>query len=323
MKISILGLGAYGIALANVLYNNDNEVSMWTKYQEEADIVLLKRENRVLLPGVRIPKKILITTNLEECIKDAKIIVLAVPISAVREVSRELSKYLTNDQIICIVSKGIENKTNKLMSIVIYEETKCENICMISGPSFAIEFVQDTEIGLIVASNNEMVNMCVKVCLENDKIAVNSTSDLVGVEVAAAIKNVFAIFMGMIYGMKKNDSTKAAILTCLIKDIRLIIEVLGGKSQTIFSYAGIGDILLTCMSEKSRNFTFGKYIGQGLNLDDALEHMKLKTVEGINTLKALVKMLDDKQIDIKSVKLLYNILYRGEKTNNILRDIKN
>lgn len=323
MKISILGLGAYGIALAKALYLNDNKISMYTKFQDEADVVLLKRENKGLLPGVKIPKDILITTDMEVCVKDSHIVIIAVPINAVREVSKELCKYINDSQIICIVSKGIENGTNKLMSQVVFEETGSTNICMLSGPSFAKDLVEDTEVGLVIASENESASISVKVSMENEKIAINTTKDIIGVEVAAAIKNVFAIFMGYVQGMNKNDSTRAAILTCIINDFRLIIEVLGGKENTIFSYAAIGDMLLTCMSDKSRNFTFGKYIAQGLNVSEVMEKMTVKTVEGLYTLDSLVKLLEEKQIDIKSINLLYNVLYRGERINNILRYIKN
>ena len=322
MKIAILGLGAYGIALAKAFYENDNKVSMWTKYKEEADIVLLKRENINVLPSIKIPKEIEITTQLEKCMEKARIIVLAVPMSAVREVSKEISKYLTCEQVICIVSKGIEQNSNMLMSDVVYEETKSEKICMLSGPSFAMDLVKENEVGLVVASNLTEAQMSIKVCLENERIIINTTRDIRGVQVAAATKNVFAILCGMLDGMKKSESTKAAVLSCLCNDLRIIIEVLGGKPQTIFSYAGIGDLLLTCMSKKSRNYTFGKYIGEGKSIDEALEKMQTKTVEGLYTLDSLKKLLEKIEIKVESIELLYKIIYEGYKVDNILKSIK-
>ena len=322
MKISILGLGAYAIALAKVFNKNENKVVMWSKFSDEVDSVLLKRENNAVLPGVKIPKDIKITKELQECVKDAKIIVLAVPVNALRDVAKELSNYLEKDQVLCLVSKGIESLSNKLVHEVVYEETNSEQICFLTGPSFAEEIVEDSETGFVVASKSQFANMSVKVCLENGKIAVNAIYDIVGAEVCAATKNVFAILMGMLDTLKKSDSCKAAILTCMINDLRKIVEVLGGKSHTVFSYAGIGDLVLTCISPKSRNYTLGRHLGRGIGLDNALSNMKVKTVEGLYTLESLLKLLEQKEITIKSLSLLYNVIYRNEKVEDILRYIK-
>lgn len=322
MKITVIGLGAYAIALARVFHENDNKVIMYTKFKDEADIVSLKRENINVFKGVKIPKEIEITTDLKTSMENSKIIVLAVPMNAVRSVSSDISKYLTEDQVVCIVSKGIEPDTNKLMSEVVFEETGCENICMISGPSFAIETYAENEIGLIVASESLTSQATVKVCLENSRINVNVTKDIVGVELAATTKNIYAIILGMLDGMKKCDSTRAAVLTCLVSDMRMIIELLGGKLQTVFTYAGIGDLLLTCMSSKSRNYTFGKLLGEGLTTEEALEKMQTKTVEGLYSLKSIYNMLKDIEVEIKSIEMIYNVIYENIRVENVLKYIK-
>lgn len=322
MKIAILGVGAYGIALAKVFFKNDNKVSMWSKFKEERDSILLNRENKRVLPGVKIPKDIEITSDLKSCVDNAKIIVLAVPTKSVREVAKELNGILKEDQVICLVSKGIERSSNMLLSDVVYEETKSEKICMLSGPSFAAEVAKGSEVGLVVASKSQEANMSVKVCLENENVVVEAINDIVGVQVCAATKNVFAILVGMVDATNKNDSCRAAVITRVLNDLRVIVEVLGGKAHTVFSYAGVGDLLLTCMSEKSRNYTFGKYIGSGLDIDEALTKMKVTTIEGLYTLDSVLKLLEEKQIKIKSLEFLYNSLYRNEKVEDILRNIK-
>lgn len=324
MKIAILGLGAYGIALARVFNYNSNKVYMWSKFKEEVDTVLLKRENMRVLKDVKIPKEVVITSNLKETIQRAKIIVIATPTSAVREVAKSISEYLTEEQVICLVSKGIEQNSNKLLSDVVYEETNSDNICMLSGPSFASEIAKNkTELGFVAASYNSVAGMSVKVALENENIFVNTTRDLIGVQVSAAIKNVYSILLGIVDGMKKSYSTKACVLTCIINDMRFIIEMLGGKPQTIFTYAGIGDIVLSAISPKSRNYMFGKYIGDGLSLDDAMEKLNLPTIEGVYTLDAIEKILKSKEIEVKSIRYLYNVLYRNEAIGSILKYIKN
>lgn len=322
MKITVVGLGAYGIALARIFNENDNKVVMYTKFKDEADIVKLKRENINVFKGVKIPKEINITTDLEESMENSKIIVLAVPMSAVREMSKKISKYLTEDQVICIVSKGIEPKTNKLMSQVVFEETGSENICMISGPSFASEIYAESEAGFIVASESLSAQACVKVCLENSRIVANISKDIVGVQLAATSKNIFAIILGMLDGMKKSDSTRAAVLTCLVNDMRMIVELLGGKPQTVFTYAGIGDMLLTCMSSKSRNYTFGKYLGEGFTSEEALSKMNTKTVEGLYSLQSIYDMLKNIKVEVKSIEMIYNVIYENIKVDNVLRYVK-
>lgn len=322
MKIAILGVGAYGLALAKVFNSNKVDVTSWTKFKEEFDLVNLKRENPGILPGVKVPDEIKITTNLNEAIKEAKIIILAVPMKAVRKVARELKDIIDESQILCIVSKGIEQETNKLMSEVVFEETNHENICMISGPSFAKEIAHGGSTGFVVASPVEESCEMLKSYLENDNIIVTTTKDLIGVQVASACKNVFAIFMGYVDSMGLSDSTRASVLTILVNDLRLIVEILGGKQRTIFTFAGIGDMLLTCMSSKSRNYTFGNYLGQGFSMKDAFDKMETTTVEGIYTLESLMEMLKEKEVEVKSIKLLYDIIYNNIKIGNVLKDIK-
>lgn len=322
MKIAILGVGAYAIALAKVFNKKEeNEVVMWAKFKEEAKIVMNQRENPGVLPGVKIPERIKITMNLASCMEGAGIVVLAVPAGAVRQVSEEVAIYATKEQILCVVSKGIEPKTNMFMSEILYQATKNENICMISGPSFAVEIAKDSKTGFNVAGNNIEAAKVVKEHFENG-LVVSTCDDIIGVQVASSIKNVFAIFMGMLNGMDMQDSYKASCLACLVRDLGDTIVALGGKRETIYTYAGLGDMLLTCMSSKSRNFTFGTYIGRGYTMQEAFNTMEVKTVEGIYTLSTITDLMESKNFDIKSLRVLYGILYNNESKENILDKIR-
>lgn len=322
MKIAILGVGAYAIALAKVFNKKEeNEVVMWAKFKEEAKIVMNQRENPGVLPGVKIPERIKITMNLASCMEGAGIVVLAVPAGAVRQVSEEVAVYATKEQILCVVSKGIEPKTNMFMSEILYQATKNENICMISGPSFAVEIAKDSKTGFNVAGNNIEAAKVVKEHFENG-LVVSTCDDIIGVQVASSIKNVFAIFMGMLNGMDMQDSYKASCLACLVRDLGDTIVALGGKRETIYTYAGLGDMLLTCMSSKSRNFTFGTYIGRGYTMQEAFNTMEVKTVEGIYTLSTITDLMESKNFDIKSLRVLYGILYNNESKENILDKIR-
>lgn len=322
MKVSILGMGAFGIALTKIL-NKDVKVSMWTNFEDELKTIELKRENPIVLPGIIIDKKVDLTTNLEKCVKNSDIIFIAVPAVAVREVASKLQSYITKEQVVCIVTKGIERSTNLFMVDVVKEYIDTDNICVFAGPSFAIEVASKANIGMVIASEKEEVKDRIEMVINKSNICITRTSDVVGVEVSSAVKNVFAIICAMLDGMNEPDSTRAAVLTSLIKDFRLVMGILGGKETTIYSYAGIGDLLLTCMSPKSRNYSFGKLIGQGMSKEEALDNMKVKTVEGLYTLDAIYDILKQKKIVINSINLLYDVIYKGRKVDNLLKEISN
>lgn len=322
MKVSILGMGAFGIALTKIL-NKDIKISMWTNFEDELKSVELKRENPIVLPEVKIDKKVELTTNLEKCVKNSNIIFIAVPAIAVREVASKLQDYIDKDQVICILTKGIEKSTNMFMVDVIKECIDTDNICVFAGPSFAIEVANRANIGMVIASEKEECRNRVLQVINQENACITQTSDVLGVEICSAVKNVFAIICAMLDGMNEADSTRAAVITNLINDFRLIMGVLGGKETTIYSYAGIGDLLLTCTSPKSRNYTFGKFLGQGMNTTEALNNMQVKTVEGLYTLDAIFSILKQKKVVINSINLLYDVVYNGKKVDNLLKEISN
>lgn len=322
MKVSILGMGAFGIALTKIL-NKDIKISMWTNFEDELKAVELKRENPIVLPEVKIDKKVELTTNLEKCVKNSNIIFIAVPAIAVREVASKLQDYIDKEQIICILTKGIEKSTNMFMVDVIKECIDTDNICVFAGPSFAIEVANRANIGMVIASEKEECRNRVLQVINQENACITQTSDVLGVEICSAVKNVFAIICAMLDGMNEADSTRAAVITNLINDFRLIMGVLGGKETTIYSYAGIGDLLLTCTSPKSRNYTFGKFLGQGMNTTEALNNMQVKTVEGLYTLDAIFSVLKQKKVVINSINLLYDVVYNGKKVDNLLKEISN
>lgn len=311
MNISILGTGAYGIALATVL-GNKNNVRMWTKFSEEREALLELRENKKLLPGIKLKDDVQIFANLEEAIKDADIIYLAIPMNALDSVVLELSRYVKNNQILCITSKGIDEKTGLFPSQIIEKNIpNFSNIAMISGPSFAMELASFAPTGFVVASKDEKVADKVKQSISSQKISVELTDDILGVQILATIKNIYAIFLGMLSGINAYESTKASILKCIINDCREILECLGGKRESAYSFAGLGDLLLTCMSNKSRNFSFGYNFSKCNVIKEALDMLGTKTVEGLYSLEAINKMLKEKNIEIASINYIYEILYNN------------
>lgn len=317
MKVSILGTGAYGISLGLILKDNNHDVYMWTKFDEEANYL---NQTRVSpnLKGVKIYKDIVISTNFEETIKDSKLIIIAVPAAFVNDVSSELKKYLTDNQHVCIASKGIERNTCSFVYDVFKRNIDSDKVGIISGPTFAIDVAKKVPIGLSLASKNlETVNI-IKDALQNNHVKLRHTEDILGVEICGSIKNVIAIASGMLDGMNLPISTQAMLITESLNDIKELIDTLGGDKKTILSFAGFGDILLTCTSVKSRNFTFGKLIGSKADKDQINQYIETTTIEGLYTLKSIYQLLNDKKVNMPIIDLIYDIIYNEKPAEELL-----
>lgn len=317
MKIAILGTGAYGLALSFMFYENNHEIIMWTKFEEEYEMLHTTRENKVLLPGVKIPEEIQFTTNLEQAVKDADIILLAIPAKFVAELCCQLSHIAMDKSIILIGTKGIEQGTCRFISDVVatYLENK---MAVISGPSFAIDIARKVPIGLSLASTDDVVIKKVKQALENNNLKLRPTHDVFGVELCGAIKNVIAIASGMLDGMQLPISTKAMFITESLHDIKGLIKALDGDGNTILSFAGFGDLLLTCTSRKSRNFKLGYLIGSGAVEEEINQYLTSTTVEGLYTLQSIHKLIRDQKVDMPIINLIYDIINHKKQPDALL-----
>lgn len=317
MKITILGTGAYGLALSKVLIRNGNEVVMWTAFEEEKN-ELLENKKTIKLPRFILDDKTILTTNLEEAVFNSKLIVIAIPTAFVTDVCKDLKKYINKNQHICIASKGIEQGTCLFIHDMIKKQIKTKNIGAISGPSFAIDLVNEAPVGLALASKSKKTLNIIKKAFCNDKFKLYPTNDIIGIEVCGAVKNIIAIASGIIDGMGYPISTQAMLITESLHDIKNLIHALGGAKKTILSFAGFGDILLTCTSEKSRNYTFGTLIGNGTSIDKIEHYKSTTTVEGIYTLKSIYKLIRNKKIDIPMINIIYDIVFRNEDKNKLI-----
>ena len=218
---------------------------------------------------------------------------------------------------ILIATKGIENKTCQFMSEVVERNINTSKIAVISGPTFAKDIVTSSPIGLSLASTNLLTRDLVKTMLENETTKVRETLDIIGVEVCSAIKNVMAILSGILDGMNTCESTKALFLTEALNDIKELIDKLGGNKKTILSFAGFGDILMTCTSTSSRNFTYGKLLGEG-KYTLANDYQKTTTVEGLYTLKSMKKLIKKEKVKMEVIDLISDIVLGKKDINNIL-----
>ena len=317
MKIAVLGTGAYGISLALTLLENKHQITMWTKIHEEKEKIEKTRENKDVLPGVLIPEEIEITTNMKECIKNKELIIIAVPAKFVNSISIELKKYRKENQHICIASKGIEQQTCLFVSDVVYKHIPTEQVAVISGPSFAIDIIQKKPIGLTLATKNNETEKTVKNALENSYFKLRTTKDIYGTEICGSIKNVIAIAAGILDGLDATDSTKAMFITESLHDIKELIKNLGGDGKTILSFAGFGDLLLTCTSTKSRNYSFGQRIATGTK-DEIEEYKKTHTIEGLYTLESIYELINHKSVNMPIIDLIYDIIFKEKNAKELL-----
>ena len=317
MKVTILGTGAYGLALSKILVENNNEVVMWTTFEEEKK-ELLETKKSSKLKNFKLDEKVEITTDLEESINNSKLIVIAIPTAFITDVCKKLNKYIKPNQHICIASKGIEQETGLFIHDVIKKQIKTKYIGAISGPSFAVDLVKKVPIGLAVASKSKRTLNIIREAFSNDHFKLYPTNDIIGIEICGAVKNIIAIASGMIDGMGYPISTQALFITHSLHDIKSLIYALGGSKKTVLSFAGFGDILLTCTSDKSRNYTFGKLIGSNAPKEEINEYKNNMTVEGLYTLKSIYKLINKKRINIPTINIIYNIVFNDEKIDKLI-----
>ncbi|MCI5967140.1 MAG: NAD(P)H-dependent glycerol-3-phosphate dehydrogenase [Tenericutes bacterium] len=307
MKVCILGAGSYGLALALAFYKNNNDVTVWTKVESEKEEIINYRENRKALPGVSIPEEIKITTNLND---NYELIVIAIPINYFRSVCEEIKNSINSDTILCIASKGIEKNTNLFPHEVLNSIIETNNIAILSGPTFAIDLAKNSPSGLVCASTSINIYKSIKNCLESNTLKITYTNDLIGTEICGSIKNVMAILSGLLEGIKITETTKALFLTEALNETSNFIETMNGNKETSYTLAGLGDLILTCTSKKSRNYTLGTLIATE-NKSNIDNYILNNTVEGYYTLIAINEIIKKKEISVPLVELLYKILFEG------------
>lgn len=317
MKVAILGCGAYGLALASILVKNKVDVSMWSYKEEEKDSLVKSRKSDKL-KDYKIPKCINFSTDMKDVISDKDLIVIAVPTFSFESTVIELKKYISKNQPVLIATKGIQQDTCLFLHDVFKKHCK-NKIAVISGPSFAVDIVKEVPIGLSLATKYNSVDIVVRKCFENELTKFRRTNDIIGVEVCGSIKNVMAIASGMLEGMNASPSTKALFLTESMNDIKELLFALGGKKKTILSFAGFGDILMTSTSPSSRNFSFGRLIGEGKSKQVINNYLKETTVEGMYTLQSIHKLVKKKNVKMPIINLIYDIINGKKEKEEILK----
>lgn len=310
MKISVLGAGSWGTALAIILSNNGHDVTLWEFKKEYVKGLIKHHENKIFLPGISIPQEIVITHSLEQASTNQHMIVIAIPTQFVRSVLKKMKKYSFLNTTFVSVAKGIEKETLVTVDHIISDELDIEenNIAVLSGPSHAEEVSRKIPTAVVAASRNLDTAKDVQAAFMTSYFRVYSTTDIVGVELGGALKNVIAIGAGIIDGAKFGDNTKAAIMTRGIAEISRLGVQLGARPETFSGLSGMGDLIVTCMSRHSRNRYVGEQIGMGKKLPEVLKSMKM-VAEGVETCKSVHELAAKHHIEVPIASAVYNILF--------------
>lgn len=319
MKAVILGSGGWGTALAQVLCDNGHDVTLWSHSPAKAEEMAQTRENP-LLKGVRLPDSLDITGDLS-CLEGADLVVSAAPSFAVRETGRKAAPYLRPDSILVTVSKGIERDTNLRMSQVLREVTG--NICQVaalSGPSHAEEVGVRLPTGCVSACPDRAAARFVQDAFMNDYFRVYTSYDIIGVELAAALKNVVALSCGICTGLGFQDNTKALLMTRAMAELTRLGEQLGGTRRTFGGLAGMGDLIVTCTSMHSRNNRAGILIGQGRTVQQAMEEVGA-VVEGYYAAESIHQLAEREHVDMPICRCAYEVLYHGKSARDVVSEL--
>lgn len=317
--IFILGAGGWGTALAIMCAKQGHRVTLWSHSQKRVEELCADGENKRLLPGVAIPKEIVMTSDLSG-VEKSDIVVFVVPSSAVREVAQKISGRVREGTVIVNGAKGIEKGTFKRMSEIISEELPQSRVAVLSGPSHAEEVARGMPTTVVAASKDKQAALAVQDVFMNPVFRIYVSPDIVGVELGGTLKNIIALAAGVCDGLKLGDNTKAALMTRGITEMARLGVALGGNAQTFAGLAGIGDLIVTCTSMHSRNRRAGILIGEGIPASKAVEKIGM-TVEGyFNTLTAY-QLSQKAGIEMPIVNECYHVLYQGKDPQDAIRDL--
>ena len=317
-RLSVLGSGGWGIALALHAYKCGFEVKLWSLFESEVKALCETRESERLLKGVKIPEDIEITNDLS-VVNGSEITIIATPSFAVRETAARLKNI--DCGIVVNVAKGFEKGTKKLLSEVLSEELPDKKIVILSGPSHAEEVARDVATSVVAASCDLDAAVAVQKALIGPTFRIYTNRDVVGVEVGGALKNVIAVCAGIANGLSVGDNTRAALITRGLAEIARLGSAMGADMATFMGLSGLGDLIVTCMSEHSRNNRFGNLVGQGVGVKEALE--TVGTVEGYYAVEIAVQLAEKYMVDMPMTAQCYNILYKNAPASEAIKNLMN
>ena len=330
LKIGVVGAGSWGTALTNLLALKGFKIDHWVFETEVKEEIETYRENRVFLPGITLSDNLVPSNDLQAVVSGKDIVLIVVPSHVMRETSEKMAAGLSADTLVVSASKGIENITHLTMTGILGQtlpKVASRNLAALTGPSFAREVAQKVPTVVTAAASELSVAEFVQSVFSTPYFRVYTSNDVIGVELGGAVKNVIAIAAGIIDGLGLGLNTRAALITRGLAEIRRLGLKLGAKFDTFAGPSGVGDLILTCTGDLSRNHTVGKKIGQGLTLSQILDEMRM-VAEGVKTAKSVYDLSRELNVEMPISHGIYGILYDDLNPMDVLgqlmtRDLKN
>jgi glycerol-3-phosphate dehydrogenase (NAD(P)+) len=312
VKIAVIGAGAWGTALAKILTESEQDVTLWCREEEVRHSIVERRENARFLPDIALPTRLKATGELGEAVRSAEVLVFAVPSAYLRAVAREIASLAPDARRLLSATKGLEERTHVRMSEVLSETFSGASPVVLSGPSFAREVAFGEPTAIVAASEDLEAAKDVQARFSTPTFRIYSNDDVLGVELGGALKNVIALAVGVATGLGLGHNPKAALMTRGLAEIARLVEAMGGRRDTLFGLAGMGDLVLTCTGLLSRNRQVGVELGKGRKLEDILAGME-QVAEGVRTTHAAVALARDHGVEMPIVLQMERLL-RGKTT---------
>jgi glycerol-3-phosphate dehydrogenase (NAD(P)+) len=316
--ITVLGAGMFGTAISNILAENGHAVYLWTRDQKQADAMHASGENKRSLPGYALHAELQVTSNLEDCVPLSEMVYVSVPSIAFRSVIRIVKPMFRSDVSLISTTKGIEADGFMLMSQILREEVPGARVGVLSGPNLAEEIAQRHPTATVVASEDKDLCTDVQQTLHTEYFRVYSSQDIYGVELAGALKNIYAIAAGLASSLGVGQNTQGMLLTRSLAEMSRFAKNMGADPLTFLGLAGVGDLMVTCSSPLSRNYQIGMLIGAGKSLTDAVKSLG-KLAEGINTVRLVKHKADELNIYMPLVSGLYEILFADKSVAEVIQ----
>lgn len=318
-KVTVLGGGSWGIALAVLLHKNGHEITVWSALENEIEMLKENHEHK-MLPGVKLADDMIFTTDDKEAVVGKDMLVMAVASSFTRKTANRIKDLVAEGQKIVNVSKGIEEKTLLTLSEIIEEEIPQADVAVLSGPSHAEEVGRGIPTTIVVGAKSKKTAEYIQNLFMNEVFRVYTSPDMLGIELGGALKNVVALAAGIADGLGYGDNTKAALITRGITEISRLGTTMGGKAETFSGLTGIGDLIVTCASEHSRNRRAGVLIGQGKTYEEAMTEVQM-VVEGVYSAKAAMGLARKYDVQLPIIEQVNAVLFEGKSADDAVKDL--
>lgn len=320
MRAAVIGAGAWGTALADLLASNGHDTTIWALEPDVAATINACHQNQRFLHGFTLAPSLRATNDLRTALEGASFVVYAAPSQHLRRVAREGAAFVAGDAVLSVATKGIERGTLALMTTVIEEEVRGRPVVGISGPSFASEVIERQPTAIVAASTNEQAALITQDALSSKSFRVYTNNDVIGVELGGALKNVMAVATGIVEGVGLGHNSRAALITRGLHEMTRLGVALGARAATFAGLAGIGDLVLTCTGSLSRNHALGLEVGRGATLDEALAG-KETVAEGVASTASGLALAERCGVDMPIVQMVHRILFDGHSARKAVPEL--